>query len=397
MKTTHIYLKLQLKKLLCFIPKLLTGTIVLAFLAGTIAFCGSTLLYGQTPTGKINIAIVTEDDTALMKLAMQYLDSSESVHSFCELVKTNKKDADRMLAHKKVAACVYFPKDFAKDVVTGKNTPAVIRFSEETGIEQLLFQELATAASRILNYAQASIYSFSDVYDEYEFRGKRGAHFDYINQNTLRTALVRSDLFQTETVSSTGNLSVKEHYTVTALILLLFFTGMSLGEFAMPEQGSLGRMLTLKGVSAPIRTLCRLTALFCFYLLMGGGVFLAGYFLKQVPLKLFMVLPYMALLAGSQTLFLYSLNGSAAAKTLLVFFYTLLSAFCAGCLIPSAFLPVCVTRTGTLFPAYYARQILSMPFTGTTDFSVCLPALGCALVLLLLSASAAIRSERRTS
>ncbi len=397
MKINGTYFTLQLKKLCQFLPKLIAGTIVLATLAGAIAFYGANFLYGQTSAQKISIAIVIEDDSTLMKLIMKYLESSDSVHSFCRFVTTTQENADNMLAKQQIAASIYFPKNFARDIVTGKNTPAIITFSKETGIEQLLFQELTAAASRILNYAQASIYSFSDIYDEYYFREKRSVHYDYINENTMETALVRSDFFKVETVSSTGSLSVKDYYTVTAVLLLLFLTGISLGQLARPKSGSLARILTLKGLSAPIRTIWKLAALFIFYIILGGLILLAGWICKLFTWELFLVLPCLALLVSSQTLFLFSLTSGDISGTLLVFFYTLLSVLSSGCLIPAAFLPQTVISIGKLFPAFYAHKLLSLTYTASVSFVDCIPVLVISILFLALSCLGALWVERRTS
>lgn len=397
MKMNLTYFSLQLKRLFQFLPKLILGTIVLAILAGAIAFYGTNVLYKDSSADKISIALVIEDESTLMDLAMTYLESSESVHSFCNLITTTKKEAAQMLKDESVAASIHFPKNFSKDIITGKNTPATITFSKETGIEQLLFQELTAAASRILNYAQASIYSMGDIYDEYDFREKRSVHYDYINRNTMQTALVRSDLFKTETLSSTEDLSVQDFYIITGILLLLFLAGMSLGKLSLPERDSLARLLTLRNVSSLWRTFWKLMTLCLFYLIIGGFLLLAGCMKELFSWEVFLLLPVLALLLSSQTLFLFTVSSNETTGILLTFFYTIISTLCAGCLIPAAFLPQVVTAIGTLFPAAHIHSLLVAAFTNTVAWTDFISIILFIVLFFILSCLGTRVAERRNS
>lgn len=394
MKLFLTYLTLQLKRLCQFLPKLILGTIVLAILAGAIAFYGANVLYDETSADKISIAIVLDDESALMDLAMTYLQSSESVNSFCNLIPTSQKEAAHMLKTNQISASIHFPKNFSRDIITGKNTPATITFSKETGIEQLLFQELTAAASRILNYAQASIYSLSDLYDIYDFRKSRSTHFDYINRNTMQTALLRSSLFEKETISATGSTSAADYYTATGIILLLFLSAMSLGKFSLEESIPLGKMLSLKGLTIPKRNFARLITLLCFYTVIGG-LLITG--LKVTELgdwSMLCFLPLLALLLSCQTLCLYNLTTHQTTGILLIFFYTFISTLCSGCLIPTSFLPDSISGIAGLFPAYYAHGIIIAHYDGSVRLSYCIVLLLFSILFYILSCIFAWKTER---
>lgn len=395
MKVHLIYFSLQLKRLLQFFPRLIVGTVVLVILTGAIASYGTNVLYGKSAAGKITIGIVQDDDSSLMELAMTYLESSESVNSFCTLITLPEKEAQHRLQDKSVAAYIRFPKSFARDVVTGRNTPAVIYLSEDSGVEQLFFQELMTAASRILNYAQASVYSLGDIWEEYDLAGEKSTHLDYINRNTMESALVRSELFQIVTVSSTGTLSVSEFYIVSGIVLLFFLMGMSIGRFAVPENAGLSRMLTLKGLSLKARTVWKLAAMVCFYLLTGALVFLAGCVSGLLPWRICAALPVLSVMAAAQTLFLYSLASGETTGTLLVFLYTLLSAFCCGCLLPAAFLPQEFGVVGKLFPVNAIRTFLASVYLDTFSWKELPEMLLFVSGFLILSCIGCRRAERR--
>lgn len=375
MKNNCMYLRLQFKKINQLLPRLIAITIVLTFLVGAIAFYGTKLLYKQTKTDKITVAMVIKDQSALMDFGMSYLESSESINTFCQLVKTTEKEANEMLENKTAAASIYFPKDFALDIVNGVNTPAIITFSKETGIEQLLFQELTTAAARILTHAQAGIYSMGDVYDEYDFRIRRSVIYDYVNENTLGTALVRSKLFQTKNISPTGAVTTPEYYIATALVLLTFLSGMALSHFSLPEKGSLAIVLSRMGLHAFWRTFLKYIALVFFYLVIFGLLLALCCAHSILPWQSFVVLPFLALLAGSWVLFVYHMTANETIGSLFMFLAAFLSCLVAGCLIPSAFLPEIFTTINKVLPTHYLHRLICILYTDVPTWADLLPIL----------------------
>lgn len=357
MNTFFTYLRLQFKKMFQLMPKLILATIVLAALAGAIAFYGTKLLYHNSPADKVTIALVIEDETPLMQLGLDYLQSSKSVNTFCELVSVDLETAEQLLKQKKAAAAIHFPKGFADDIVSGENTPATITFAGKTGIEQLLFKELSTAASRILSYAQADIYTIHDLYENYKFKGKRGKHYDFINEKTLYTAFIRAQLFEVKQISSTGALSTKNFFLSSGLVLLVLLPGMSLGGFARLEEGSLDALLTRNRLYSPLRLLAKLFVLFLFYLFLW--IVLLGFCLDIHTLicRCIAVLPVLALFCACWTLFCYQLTGQETSGTLFLFFVSILSALCSGCLIPSAFLPQMIRTIGSSLPTRHLHRL----------------------------------------
>lgn len=331
-------------------PKLILATIVLAILAGAIAFYGTKLLYHDSAADKVTIALVIEDETPLMELGLQYLQSSESVNTFCELVSVDLETATHLVKEKKAAAFIHFPKGFTDDIVSGENTPATITFSGKTGIEQLLFKELATTASHILSYAQADIYTIHDLYETYKFKGKRGRHYDFINEKTLYTAFIRAQLFEVKQISSTGTLSTKDFFLSSGLVLLVLLSGMSLGGFARLEEGSLGALLSRKKLYAPLRLLAKLFVLLLFYLFIWSVLLCLCLGTKMFFYQCIPVVPVLALFCACWTLFCYQLTGHETSGTLLLFFAGIFSALCSGCLIPSAFLPQALRSAGAVLP-----------------------------------------------
>lgn len=397
MKNQLQYLRIQLKKLIGLLGRLAGITIVLALLVSAIAFYGTKLLYGNTTANKITIAVVTDDTSKWMELGMSYLESSESVHTFCRLLPASRQEAGQMLLDGRAAASIYFPETFSRDIINGRNTPAVITYAGNTGIEELLFQELAMAASRILRSAQAGVYTLSDLYDRYDFNGKRSRHLDYVNQHALQTAYIRSNLFVTEQVSSTNRLSTAEYYSASGIVLLLLLCGMSLGGFAAPETGSLSALLTRRGISAPLRTIWKCISLMLFFLTLMGVLLMIAAASGLVSWNCIFLLPSLAFFSSAWTIFAYTAAGSETSGTLLLFLAAFLCALCSGCLIPSAFLPRIVAAIGRHLPAYYIHQGAAAALTENSNLPDIVPLTLYSTGFLLISCAIACCRERRSA
>lgn len=396
MKRNLIYFYLQLKTLLLHLPAILAGTIVLALFAGTIAFCGTKLLYQNDTAGKITIALVIEDESDLMQLGLKYLESSESINTFCKLDIVSHEEAEQMLADRRAAACIYFPESFSDDIVSGKNTPAVITFSSKTGLEQLLFQELAQAAASILGSAQASIYTIHDLYDTYSFQTRKGIHYDYVNQHTLETAFIRSNLFEVHDTDSTQGGTVLSFYTASGIVLMLLFSGMTCGYFIIPENRTLSALLTRYRLSPCCRLLWKLLALTVFYTVLFALMLCVGIATGAVPASLFVYLPVLSLFCSSHVLVFYTFARSRLGGALLTFVISMAGILCAGALVPASFLPVWLAQAGQQLPSACAHQLILKVLRSKPDMQEVLPLITASFILYLLALLPAHISERRT-
>lgn len=359
MKRNLIYLYLQLKTLLLHLAAILAGTAVLAIIAGTVAFCGTKLLYQNEKSSRITVALVVEDDSDLMKLGLTYLESSDSINTFCRLRTVSSADeAARMLQSHQAAASIYFPEDFTRDILNGNNEPAIITFSSQTGIEQLLFHELVQAASRILGSAQTGIYSVHSIYDKYDFAASQKTLVSYINKNTMETALGRSALFEVRELSSTGEMSVATYYTATAILLLTLLSTMACGSFLLPEQGSLNSMLTRSRFGIIWRTFAKCFSAAIFFCLLWGIFVVILALGDYLPFRMVICLLPLTLLAVSETMFLFTFARNRLTGTLLTFFVTFLLTFASGSIVPPAFLPDFIASAGRYLPQYYGHQLI---------------------------------------
>lgn len=359
MKFYWMYFVLQLKKGFHDLPKLLGGIIVLAVLVSAIAFSGTKLLYSSNASKPAVIALVIEDDSPIMNLGLTYLNSSESINSFCTLEIVSKNRAQDMLRSGNAAAIVYFPENFSEDVMSGKNTPARVTFSKNCGIEQLLFQELASAAAKILGYAQADIFALSDLRDTFRFKKSSHRMYDELNEQTLQKAMMRSNLFQIEEISAIPQQSTQDYYILSCMTILFFLSGMTLGSFAQKEPPVLAALLARRGLTATGQLLSKTLVLWILYTILFGLVLLVSIPIGYLPLTAFLLLPVISLLVASFTLAVYAICTTYQNGTMLVFFLTLISSICSGCLIPRSFLPSAIAKAGGYLPTAYIQQALS--------------------------------------
>lgn len=365
MKRMYIYWKLQLKILFQMLGRMLGSSILLVICLGLFVYAGIKLNEEDTSTTKSVVALVVDDSSPLMDFALKYLESSESLEEFCTFLVTTPDKAEELLKEKQVLASIYFPEHFAEDIVSGKNTPATITLSQTSGVSQMLFRELTSAAARILSAAQANIYTFDILYDTYDFTQSKNEIYDYVNQNTLSMALNRANLFQTRTLTSTGlSISPPEFYIITAIVLFFLFFGMGLSSFFFSESNSFEIIMSTKKLTVTKRLFGKTIALFLLFLVVGIILFTIGGLTELLPWQCLFTLPWLALFISVWNLFIHELAGTKTNSILLLFLSGFLSTLASGCIIPAAFLPHPVIGIGKWLPTYFIHQIIKNDFTG---------------------------------
>lgn len=424
MKRTLIYCKLQIKTLFHMMTRLLLVGILLVFSLGFLAYAGSKLSDDKPSASPSVIALVIEDSSPLMDLALKYLESSDSVEQFCTFVTTTQAGAEELLKSNGAIASIYFPKHFAQDIVNGKNTPATITLSDAGGISQILFQELTTAAAKILSAAQANIYTFDVLYDTYPFSNDKADAYDYVNQHTLRMALNRGNLFQTRSISTldtadshlqsnaedftkvqetntsatTFHVNSLNYYLISTVVLFFLFFGIGLSSFFFSETDSFKAIMSTLKLSLFRRFCMKFLALFLLFWFIGNILFLLGGATGLLPWKLLSALPLVAFFVSSWNLFIHQIAGSKHHATLLLFTSGFLCSLFSGCLIPSAILPQPVSFIGKWLPTHFMHQILCNGFVYPSTESVFETKLGLLLYsifFLLFTYISAKYRERR--
>lgn len=373
------YWRLQLlegKRAFRKLPQILLGAVVLIGIVGTIAFCGQKLLYQDEASGRIQIAVVTDGESETVDLVLSFLEHMETVASLCSFTRTDQAQGMAMLKDGRAAALMEVPGSLVEDIISGVNTPVRVIFPKDSAVAGSLLEAVTSAGAGTLASAQYGIYAAYGLYLNYGLESELNQAYDDLNRIYLSAALNRTNLFDNESSSATGELNVAEYYLASGLVLFFLLWGITCGSFLGKDSLALSRKLRAAGIGAVKRSFGRWLNAF---LVMAAGVGIltllgALFFLvwtgtwpKELLLHLPALLPAMAC-ACALTVFLYQAAPTAGSGVLLIFCVAVCMLFLAGGFVPSAFLPGAFHTISNFLPARWMMQSAGAFLTGEFVF-----------------------------
>ena len=365
MKQNVKYIFYQLKRALRHGPQMLLGAIVLALLAGTIAFC---TIKGMNETGtsvSVPVAVVIEDQTELMNLLLSFLadmQSTEQHFVFRVMTELNAYDA---LETGSVAAVMLVPKNVIDSIMDGTNLHVQVLLSEQNALAAILLQELSAAGAKTLSAAQAGTYAMTTLYQRINRADALPDAYTALDLRNLSYALARGDLFRTVRANATGEESVLVYYLASGILLFFLLFGICYLSFYQKSNAACHAKERACGIGYPTVLLGRfggicLYQLILFLLLAASLPFLAQSFLLSTADCLHMLCFSAVILFSISAFFffLYELIPTPGYAMLLLFLLSILMMLVSGCFIPNAFLPVWCRRIAAFLPVRSWMQTL---------------------------------------
>jgi ABC-2 type transport system permease protein len=394
---------MEMNKMARMLPRMFGQAILLMLLIGMIAFGGTKYLEREPLTAGAVIAVAVPDDSAMTQMALGFVESMESVSEFCSFRQVSEEEGMTLLENGEVPVLILLPEQLVEGIIDGTNPTVKIYFAKQAGLEAFLFRELTDAGAGLLNVAQAEIYGAADTAAAYGFTGKLSRIEAEIDSYNLAFAMDRMALYETEELSSTGQMSMPQYYVVSAMVLFLLLFGMAMYPILQPEGKTFRKQLAVRGAGFLWQDFCQwLCGLFCTALF--AILFLAavrgmtamwknagyeinlwqdsagiGYSVGQIFLVILGLL-----LTASLIHFMYSLAGSRVSAILLLFVVGIMLVYFSGGIVPSVFLPEAMQAIGERLPTAYLFQAFGGIFTGYQSEAMksCAPGL-CGYTLLL--------------
>lgn len=365
------WLKTEYKRAVYLLPSIFKKVVVLAILAGMIAFGVQKWISGEGRNQLVQIGYVAAED-ALTQMAVSYVEDMESVKNWCRLVPVEKEEGERMLEAGELAALIVLPENVMEEILYGGNAPAQLYLSENAETFGLMFEELAASAIGLLQTAQAEIYATHALTELFgEGSMELSNMYREIDSFNLEITMNREQYFRIRSLSVTGSQSFAVYYAGALLTLYLLLSGLFFGPYlkrSMPEQNMLsarrGIRFSLQLAGRILPTMLLLLITLCipaaFWLLPEVRHTLQPVFtLKGVVLLLLMLGCVAALLQ-----LLYQLAYSPGTAVLILGVTTLFMGYVSGCILPSSLLPNSINRLAFFLPTTYIKSAFSFFFSG---------------------------------
>lgn len=391
MKLLLTYFRLELKRSLTVLPRLLLGSLLLLFLTGVISLAGTKLLYQDSLKEKVKIAVVMESQDEGLKWMMSMVKSMDSVKSVCEFVEMTEEEAVAKLRDKTIYGAIVVPDDMLSGILDGSNTPARILLPPGSELQNKLFEALTESGVQTLGAAQSGIYAVSNFLIENNAQGLIPKLEEELNMEYLDIVLPRSELFLHRVFSVTGESSIIEYYAASGCVFFMLLWGLSC-PVIFKKNRELNKRLIVYGLNSIQLTAIKTVVIFILLLItltIVGSILLCYTAVSgsSLAIEISGIFPFLisAFLAAIMIVFFYSIASNLISGVLILLTGSSILVFLSGGMLPIAFLPEIVQKIAPFLPTTYMIRLSGMIFTGYYSGWSILTALLFSVLLFLIA------------
>lgn len=385
---------MEWKKSIKILGKSIVSILVMGFLVIAVVTAVSKILLQSQVFSPVKVAVSIPREEKLIRQVMSFVENMDSVESICVFQYEEPDVALEKLEQGQVDAVIEIPVNFYEDIYTGKNTPATLYLSGDEGEEKKLFGELLAQSVSMLQTAQAGVYATLDTAEEWRTSMDRGDLGEAVSFLYIREILAREGFFYETVASPTGWVNAGQYYGTAGFILLLLMSGVYYGFLYGKKTRAVEQKLSLYGLGCLPLSLVRVLVMTINLWVLAMGMYLAGslFFtgkgmeLPNLSAEIILGLLVLSTAIGAYFHLVYTLTNEGIQGGVLLLVMNLVMILCSGLLVPTAYLPGIIGRTGHLLPLTYWQEYSLQLLFGDVQLREMVLLLGMALIMTGLGA-----------
>lgn len=368
------------------LPALWIKAVILAVVAGVIAFCGQKISAGKN-RDPVLIGYTAAQDR-MTEMAVSFVENMESVKNWCKLVPVTEAEGMDRLKDGSLAALIVLPDDVLQGILDGSNRPATLYIAGEQSASGMIFEELARAGVGMLCTAQAEIYAAGDLVREYGgavqdaqlqvYAVDLDELYRQIDSYNLSIVLKREQYFKERTLSATGNEGTAVYFGSVLCTLYLLIAGLFLIPYLSRKQEEQLWFSGRLGISAAVQCAGKSLIAFMLWTAQLVPLFLLWMFFRnKLPVSWAGFGGIGEVLAGGLFLIFWvqlAAMWSEKRKVALLGagLLAIVLAYFAGCFVPPALMPKAAESLSAFLPGTLIRNGFVRLFSGRTSSSAML-------------------------
>lgn len=362
------YLRVQIKRVLKVLPKLLLVNVVACISVGLLAsvFLKDGIQAEQQK--KYRFGIVGElADSYLGLQFFQLLRTMDDSRFMMELEKMTEEEASEKLRRGEISAYFRIPEGLVESLEMGMNDCIItyVTGDSQKGLNSILAEEIVDEVSVLITCSQSAVYGMQRLLNIY---GKNDIWWDATMDLCLRLVgqvLDRTSVCGMEILGISNGLSAEGYYFCSVIVVYILMAGIFNSSLFLRRSSELPKILTGRGAGALKQIAAEYLAYVFLTLVCLGSIFLllapvmnAGYFtvpewrhMGAEALAGFFVrmIPVAAMLAALELL-LYELVTGLVSGIMLQFLCGVAMGYLSGCFYPIDFFPEMIKRVGSILP-----------------------------------------------
>lgn len=382
MKQSHMLFRLEIKRAMKKLPRLILGAAIIFAVVAIIVVIGAASQKSTGNAGITRVALVTNNNSLVENVGMELLGNMETVSNLFDFNVYEEEEALKKFDNEELEGVIIFPDNYVDNVGRGDNDPAqVIVRNEGTSYSLSMIAEVANAAGNLLTATEAANYSLQDWGKEYGIED-RWTMSEELGVTDARIILQREDMFEKVTLYGEDDVTFAQSYFCSAMVILILLWGLSCGTILKSDPVVFTKKLSANLVSTGKQQLIKLTALVS---LLGtmfaiiGALLLVGYAVApgvfelmdiesvwQIVMLLISFIPAV-LLAATIVMLAYTIASNQIGGILLLFISTIVMGYISGCLVLSVYLPETLRDLAKYLPTTYMHEQAQNALVGIVD------------------------------
>ena len=365
-----IYFRLQLKRKIKMLPRVLALTLALLIVAGAAGYMIYKNSLNDESKKLITIGIVGTDESKLIGACINALNSLDSSRYAVKIEKMTEDKARESLIGGAISGYIVVPANYTKDMYKGKETHLeYVSISGTSGIGMTLISELIGITAKAgIESARAIYGAQSYVKDRLE---DKNAFYegDRLFEKYAALMLTRRELYNVKAIGVSGHPSVITYLICGLMIMFLLLWGVSCSPLFC-RNSELSCILSTHGLGAAgqifgegmaysvLMALCTMPIFIILKVAVGVLKIDLGSFASLLSGQFIMTYLLCAIMLCMMQLFLYEITGGGISAPLLQFLNAVVQGYICGCFYPQSFFPEGLIAVTAHLPVGVAVRLL---------------------------------------
>ena len=178
----------------------------------------------------ISVGVVDNDSSSYSNMLVNYFKESEEISQYADIIVATEDEIKNMFEHKEIIGYLVIPEHFVENLISIENTPIKVVIGTENTTIAVLFHNILKSYEKYISSVEVNCAGLYEIM-QYEQRPQElteKKNMD-ISMKLIFMALGRHDLFEVHEMESAEQVSVKQYYIHSCIVIVLLFGSMFAG------------------------------------------------------------------------------------------------------------------------------------------------------------------------
>lgn len=180
----------------------------------------------------ISIGVVDQDTSRYSNMLVSYFKESKEIAKYAEIIVSTEDEIQRLFENKQIVGYMIIPEHFVQNLISIKNTPIKVVLSTENTTITILLNNILKSYEKYISSVEVNCVGLYQIM-QYEQRPQElteKKNMD-ISMKLIFMALGRNELFEVHEMESADQVSLKQYYIQSVIVIILLlgsiFSGFS--------------------------------------------------------------------------------------------------------------------------------------------------------------------------